>query len=90
MWYNLFDKVLLLFVVVYVCCNCFLIFVFFFRYIEDVIEKFFKCYDKYIKVYDFKEGEDNKWRLMGFYEILIINDFFVGVVNCGVSICIFC
>lgn len=48
------------------------------------------CYDKYIKVYDFKEGEDNKWRLMGFYEILIINDFFVGVVNCGVSICIFC
>lgn len=59
------------------------------RYIEDVIEKFFKYYVRYIKVYDFKEGKDNERRLTGFYEILSIYDFFVGIVNRGVSIRIF-
>lgn len=61
----------------------------FYRYIEDVIEKFFKYYVRYIKVYDFKEGKDNERRLIGFYEILSIYDFFVGIVNRGVSIRIF-
>lgn len=61
----------------------------FYRYIEDVIEKFFKYYVRYIKVYDFKEGKDNERRLTGFYEILSIYDFFVGIVNRCVSIRIF-
>lgn len=59
------------------------------KYIYEVIEKLLSRYDYYIRMYDFNEGEDNKRRLIGLYEILLIENFFYGVVNRGVSVRIF-
>lgn len=55
-----------------------------------VIEKFFFYYEYYISMYDFKGGEDNKCCLIGYYEIVSWKNFLYGVVNCGVSVRIFC
>lgn len=56
------------------------------KYIYEVIERLLNRYDFYIRMYDFNEGEDNKWCLIGYYEILFIEKFFYGVVNRGVSV----
>lgn len=56
------------------------------KYIYEVIERLLNRYDFYIRMYDFNEGEDNKRRLIGYYEILFIEKFFYGVVNRSVSV----
>lgn len=45
-----------------------------------------KKHKEHIRVYDPKEGEDNRRRLTGRHETSSINDFSAGVANRGASI----
>ncbi len=59
---------------------------YFFRHIEDAIEKLSKQHDRHIRMYDPNEGKDNERRLTGLHETSSIRDFSSGVANRGASI----
>ena len=56
------------------------------RFIYDAIERLSARHDYHIKMYDPKEGEDNKRRLTGLHETSSIHSFSHGIANRGASV----
>ena len=56
------------------------------RHIEIAIARLGKHHHDHIRLYDPKEGADNKRRLTGRHETSSISDFSSGVANRGASI----
>ncbi|XP_013413381.1 glutamine synthetase isoform X2 [Lingula anatina] len=56
------------------------------KVIEDAIERLSKNHQKHIRMYDPKDGQDNRRRLTGLHETSSFDDFSAGVANRGCSI----